>query len=86
MSAKSAFVSRSKASHAEPLIKKTFNVPRERVFDAWTQKEEVAAWFGPEGFTTDVHEFDLRLFQGPTGQDLRAIADTGVAVGAHDVG
>lgn len=33
-----------------------------------------------------VHEFDLRLFQGPTGQDLRAIADTGVAVGAHDVG
>jgi glutathione S-transferase len=28
---------------------RTFKAPRERVFDAFTQKEAIQAWFGPEG-------------------------------------
>ena len=30
------------------LITRVFDAPRERVFEAWTDPEHVAAWFGPE--------------------------------------
>ena len=28
-------------------IDRTFDAPRERVFKAWTQPDEIAAWYGP---------------------------------------
>jgi len=28
-------------------MKRTFQAPRERVFRAWTDPEELARWFGP---------------------------------------
>jgi uncharacterized protein YndB with AHSA1/START domain len=34
------------------LITRMFDAPRERVFRAWTDPDEVAAWFGPEHFDT----------------------------------
>lgn len=37
-----------------------FNAPRERVFAAWTQAENLAQWWGPEGFTVSVCEVDAR--------------------------
>jgi uncharacterized protein YndB with AHSA1/START domain len=30
------------------LITRIFDAPRERVFSAWTDPDEVAAWYGPE--------------------------------------
>ena len=45
------------------LITRIFDVPRERVFSAWTDPDEVAAWYGPEHFDTPrerVH-IDLRV-------------------------
>jgi uncharacterized protein YndB with AHSA1/START domain len=30
------------------LITRSFDAPRERVFRAWTDPDEVAAWYGPE--------------------------------------
>ena len=36
----------------EVLITRIFEAPRERVFRAWTDPDEVAAWFGPEAFDT----------------------------------
>lgn len=33
----------------------------ERVFRAWTQKEELEQWFGPEGYRTRVQELDVRI-------------------------
>ena len=32
----------------EVLITRIFDAPRERVFKAWTDPDEVAAWYGPE--------------------------------------
>ncbi|HZO69273.1 MAG: SRPBCC family protein [Kribbellaceae bacterium] len=31
----------------EVLITRVFEAPRERVFEAWTEPDQVAAWFGP---------------------------------------
>ncbi len=31
------------------LITRIFEAPRERVFKAWTDPDQVAAWYGPEG-------------------------------------
>jgi uncharacterized protein YndB with AHSA1/START domain len=33
-------------------ITRTFEAKREQVFRAWTDPDEVAAWYGPEGFDT----------------------------------
>src|SRR5918992_5698791 len=47
----------------EVLITRIFEAPRERVFRAWTDPEEVAAWYGPEGSETprDRIHIDLRV-------------------------
>ena len=34
----------------EVLITRIFEAPREKVFRAWTDPDEVAAWYGPEHF------------------------------------
>lgn len=47
----------------EILITRIFDAPRERVFAAWTDPDQVAAWYGPEHFDTpreNVH-IDLRV-------------------------
>ena len=43
---------------------------------AWGEYEDIQADLF-DFLLAAVHEFDLRLFQGPTGEDLRAIADGG---------
>jgi uncharacterized protein YndB with AHSA1/START domain len=35
-------------TNQEVLITRIFEAPRERVFKAWTDPDEVAAWYGPE--------------------------------------
>jgi len=40
------------ASSREVLITRIFEAPRERVFRAWIDPGQVAAWFGPEHFDT----------------------------------
>ena len=41
-------------------ITRTFDAPRERVFEAWTDPEKAEEWWGPAGFTSTVHELDAR--------------------------
>jgi uncharacterized protein YndB with AHSA1/START domain len=45
------------------LITRIFDAPRERVWRAWTDPDDVAAWFGPEHFDTpgDRVRIDLRV-------------------------
>jgi len=42
-------------------IKQSFKAPIKSVFEAWTNPEQVAKWYGPEGFTNKVHEFDFKV-------------------------
>ena len=42
----------STAADQEVLITGTFEAPRERVFTAWIDPDEVAAWYGPAHFDT----------------------------------
>lgn len=44
----------------EIVITRTFDAPRQLVWQAWTQPEHVAQWWGPRGFKTRVTELDLR--------------------------
>lgn len=41
-------------------IARTFDAPRARVFDAFTKKEAIQSWFGPEGFTVPSVAIDPR--------------------------
>ena len=51
------------AADQEVLITRIFEASRERVFKAWTDPDEVAAWFGPEQFDTPRERIriDLRV-------------------------
>jgi len=51
------------AADQEVLITRIFEAPRERVFRAWTDPDEVAAWYGPEHMETprDRIHIDLRI-------------------------
>jgi uncharacterized protein YndB with AHSA1/START domain len=42
-------------------LQRTFAAPRERVFAAWTEPEQVKQWFGPEGCTASSVRADLRV-------------------------
>jgi uncharacterized protein YndB with AHSA1/START domain len=51
------------ASEQAVLITRIFDAPREAVFRAWTDPDEVAAWFGPEHVDTPRERIriDLRV-------------------------
>ncbi|WP_248910720.1 SRPBCC family protein [Halocatena marina] len=58
------------------IIRRTFAASRERVWKAWTDPEQVIQWWGPNGFTTTVHEMDVKpdgvwrfVMHGPDGVD-----------------
>src|SRR5260221_3024663 len=39
---------------------RVFDAPRNLVFEAFTDPKHLAEWWGPNGFTTTTHSFDLR--------------------------
>ncbi len=57
-------------------IVRVYDVPVDAVWDAWTDPEQVAQWWGPRGFTLTTHSKDLRAgghwaytMHGPDGTD-----------------
>lgn len=61
----------------EIVLSRDFNAPREMVFRAWTDPEQVVQWWGPLGFTTTTSEIDVRpggrwrfVMHGPDGTDF----------------
>lgn len=45
----------------EIVLARVLDAPRELVFDAWTDPEQLAVWFGPEGLTIETREIDVRV-------------------------
>jgi uncharacterized protein YndB with AHSA1/START domain len=44
----------------EIVVTRVIDAPREQVFDAFTDTESVARWWGPTGFTSTIEEMDVR--------------------------
>ena len=51
----------SSASGHELTVTRVFDAPREVVFAAWTDAEQAAQWWGPQGFTTISCDMDVRV-------------------------
>src|SRR5580698_2640991 len=57
-------------------ITRLYDAPVDAVWDAWTDPEQTAQWWGPRGFTLTTHSKDLRpggswsyIMHGPDGTD-----------------
>jgi uncharacterized protein YndB with AHSA1/START domain len=44
----------------EIVLSRVIAAPRHLVFKAWTDPEHLPVWFGPEGFTIETSEIDIR--------------------------
>jgi uncharacterized protein YndB with AHSA1/START domain len=60
----------------EMVITRLIAAPQELVFEAWTDPAHLAAWWGPNGFTTTTSVFNIRpggvwrfVMHGPDGRD-----------------
>jgi uncharacterized protein YndB with AHSA1/START domain len=60
----------------EIILSRLFDAPRELVWEVWTDPNHVANWWGPNGFTSTIHEMDVRpsgvwhlTMHGPDGRD-----------------
>ncbi len=42
------------------VISRTFNAPLDRVWNAWTDPAQMAAWWGPKGFKAEVEKLELK--------------------------
>ena len=47
-------------SDRDMVISRVFDAPRELVWEAWTDPAKMVCWWGPKGFTTTIHQMDLR--------------------------
>ena len=41
-------------------ITRIFNAPVELVWEVWTKPEHLAQWWGPNGFTTTIHQMNVK--------------------------
>jgi uncharacterized protein YndB with AHSA1/START domain len=48
-------------ANRELVVSRLIDAPRGLVFQAWTQPEHVARWWGPQGFTTIHCDMDVRV-------------------------
>jgi uncharacterized protein YndB with AHSA1/START domain len=62
----------------EIVITRLIDAPPARVFDAWTDPEQVVQWWGPRGFTTTTHKMEVKpggvwrfVMHGPDGRDYQ---------------
>jgi uncharacterized protein YndB with AHSA1/START domain len=60
----------------ELVIRREFNLSLQKLWQAWTEPEQVMQWWGPKGFTCPVCKIDFRVggkylfsMRGPEGKD-----------------
>jgi uncharacterized protein YndB with AHSA1/START domain len=51
----------SVSSDHDMVMAREIDAPRERVFDAFTDRQHIGQWWGPNGFTTTTDEMDVRV-------------------------
>jgi uncharacterized protein YndB with AHSA1/START domain len=63
------------------VISRVFDAPRDRVWNAWTEVEQMKQWWGPKGFTLKQLKLDLRAggkmhycLQMPDGGEMWGLA------------
>ena len=63
-------------SDREMVFTRTFDAPRDLVWEVWTKPEHVVQWLGPEGFTNTLLELNVKpggllrlIMHGPHGVD-----------------
>jgi uncharacterized protein YndB with AHSA1/START domain len=63
-------------SDREMVLTRVFDAPRALVFKAWTDPKHIVHWWGPNGFTTTMHEMEVRpggmwrfIMHSPDGTD-----------------
>lgn len=61
----------------EIVTTRVFDAPRALVFEAWTDPEQLKAWWGPRGFSNTFHVFEMKpgglwryIMHGPDGTDF----------------
>ena len=76
MGTESKTVMQADLSSRQLTATRVYDAPRERVFEAWTQREHIEQWWGPRGFTTTTKSMDVRpggqwrfVMHGPDGRD-----------------
>jgi uncharacterized protein YndB with AHSA1/START domain len=69
-------LSQTKTKSNEIKLIRIYDAPVEAVWDAWTDPQQVAQWWGPRGFTITTHAKDLKpgghwnyTMHGPDGTD-----------------
>lgn len=60
------------------VTERLIRAPRELVFAAWTDREHIGRWFGPDAFSLTIYEMDVRPggswrfdMHGPDGTDYK---------------
>lgn len=58
------------------VLERTFDAPRQRVFDAFIRPEEIVKWWGPKGWLTEVYTMEVKpggkwhyCMRGPEGKE-----------------
>jgi uncharacterized protein YndB with AHSA1/START domain len=60
----------------EIVTTRVFDAPREMVFEAWTDPDQLKVWWGPKGFSNTFHEIEVKpggvwryTMHGPDGKN-----------------
>jgi uncharacterized protein YndB with AHSA1/START domain len=76
MSTTTAHESNAQVSGREMIISRTFDAPREMVFEAWTNANHLVHWWGPNGFTLTTKSAEIKAggewrftMHGPDGRN-----------------
>ena len=60
----------------EIVVRRVFDAPREAVWDAWTQPDQLAAWWGPRNWSTPPENVSIDLRPGGT-MRVTSVSDEG---------
>jgi uncharacterized protein YndB with AHSA1/START domain len=67
---------KSTSANREYVISRLVDAPRELIFRAWTELEQLSKWWGPRGFTTTTKRYELApggvwrfVMHGPDGTE-----------------